>query len=234
MKGLPDGWTLSYIGDGAIAAECEHEINPDLNSRVLAVARSMRKRARPGIRDVVESYCGVTVYFDPLKVDIASLIFDLRREIVRWCEIQDCPSEGRLIRVPVCYGGIYGPDLQDVADSVKCTEAEVIERHTAVVYRVYMLGFLPGFAYMGSVAPSIAVSRRQTPRLSVPAGSVGIAGRQTGVYPLTGPGGWQLIGRTPIGVIDLGSPLAFVFHPGDKVRFEAVNSRVFDDLSTTV
>lgn len=234
MKELPDGWRLSYVGDCVIAAECEQEINPELNNRVLAVARSIRNRARPGIRDVVESYCGVTVYFDPLKVDMASIIFDLRLEIVRCCEVQNCSSDGRLIRVPVCYGGIYGPDLQDVADFAECTKAEVIERHTAVIYRVYMLGFLPGFAYMGSVAPSIAVSRRQTPRLSVPVGSVGIAGRQTGVYPLTGPGGWQLVGRTPVVIVDLGPPMAFVFHPGDKVQFKAVNSEVFDDLSTAV
>jgi inhibitor of KinA len=97
-----------------------------------------------------------------------------------------------------------------------------------------MFGFLPGFAYMGSVAPSIALSRRQSPRLNVPVGSVGIAGRQTGVYPLTGPGGWQLIGRTPVEVMKLGPPIVFTFHPGDDVQFEAVSSEVFDDLSTAV
>jgi len=234
VKGLPDGWTLSYIGDCAIAAECEQEISPELNNQVMAVARRIRHRECPGIRDVVEGYCGVTVYFDPLRVDIALIISNLRLEIVRGCEPHNCSSDGRLVRVPVCYGGIYGPDLRDVAGVAECTEAEVIERHTAVIYRVYMLGFLPGFAYMGSVTPSIAVSRRQTPRLSVPVGSVGIAGRQTGVYPSTGPGGWQLIGRTPVMVIDLGRPMAFAFHPGDKVQFEAVSSEVFDDLSTAV
>lgn len=234
MKVLPGGWTLSYVGDCAIVAECEQEISPELNSRVLKMAQGIRSRERSGIRDVVESYCGVTVYFDPLKVDISSIISDLSVEIIRWCDVQESCLKGRLIRVPVCYGGIYGPDLQEVADFAECSEEEVIKRHTAVVYRVYMLGFLPGFAYMGSVAPSIAVSRRSTPRLNVPVGSVGIAERQTGVYPLAGPGGWQLIGRTPLAVIKLGPPMVFVFHPGDKVQFEAISSEVFDDLSTAV
>ena len=234
MKVLPGGWTLSYIGDCAIAAECEQEISPVLNSRVLRVAQSIRNRKRPGVRDVVEGYCGVTIYFDPVQVDISAIISDLSFEIIRWREAQEPSSNRRLIRVPVCYGGSYGPDLQEVADFAECSEAEVIERHTEVVYRVYMFGFLPGFAYMGSVAPSIALSRRQSPRLNVPVGSVGIAGRQTGVYPLTGPGGWQLIGRTPVAVIKLGPPMVFAFHPGDNVQFEAVSSEVFDDLSTAL
>ena len=228
---LPEGWTLFRVGDAAVVVECEQRIDPDLNARVLAVAAAIRRRARPGVRDVVESYCGVTVHFDPLHTDTTAVFSDLEAEVARTPDVAaDTHSVGRRLTVPVCYGGVYGPDLGAVAAFATCSEAEVIERHSAETYRVYMLGFLPGFGYMGSVPTGLAMPRRKTPRLDVPAGSVGIAGRQTGVYPLAAPGGWQLIGRTPLATFDLSRAEPFLFRPGDTIQFEPVESERFDHL----
>ena len=127
------------------------------------------------------------------------------------------------IQIPVKYGGAFGPDLADVARFGNVTEEEVVRLHTAVTYRVFMLGFVPGFAYMGSVDPRIAAPRRSSPRKAVPMGSVGIAGVQTGIYPSQMPGGWQLIGRTTVRPFDVSRPQASLFKPGDMVRFVPVD-----------
>ena len=229
---LIDGWTLSRVGDAALVVECEQRIDPDLNACVLQVAHTVRQRARPGVRDVVESYCAVTVHFDPLKTDTAAVVLDLETEVARaQAVVDESRSFGRRLTVPVCYGGRHGPDLAALAAFAACSEAEVIARHSAETYRVYMLGFLPGFAYMGVVPPGLAMPRRRVPRLDVPAGSVGIAGQQTGVYPLAAPGGWQLIGRTPLVPFDLGRADPFLFRAGDMVQFEPVGPERFDELA---
>jgi inhibitor of KinA len=128
----------------------------------------------------------------------------------------------------VCYGGAFGPDLAGVARFAGMSEAEAIELHSGPVYRVFMLGFLPGFAYMGTVNPRIAAPRRPTPRMRVPAGSVGIAGGQTGIYPSESPGGWQLVGRTPVKPFDLGRLGPFLFKPGDAVRFYRIEPEDYE------
>lgn len=226
------GWTLSRLGDAALVAECGQRIDPDLNARVLAVAHAIRQRARPGVRDVVESYCAVTVHFDPLRTDTAAVVSDLQAEVARTHAVDAGSRSGeRQLTVPVCYGGGDGPDLDAVATFAGCSEADVIVRHSAEIYRVYMLGFLPGFAYMGSVPAGLAMPRRKTPRLDVPAGSVGIAGQQTGIYPLAAPGGWQLIGRTPLAPFDLGRADPFLFRAGDAIRFEPIDRETFDELA---
>jgi inhibitor of KinA len=229
MPELTEGWTLTRTGDASLVLECEQRIDPNLNARMIAVAESIRSRERPGVRDVVESYCAVTVHFDPLKTDVEGLVEDLPDD-TQW-EVRS-PSVSPVPRrhsVPVCYGGEYGPDLDALASFAKCDVAKVIEAHAAVTYRVYMLGFVPGFAYMATVPSQLAMPRRSTPRLEVPQGSVGIAGRQTGVYPLTAPGGWQVIGRTPVVPFKLGRPEPFLFRPGDEVCFEPIGQREFED-----
>ena len=229
MPELAEGWTLTRSGDAALVLECEQRIDPDLNARVIAVAESIRSRERPGVRDVVESYCAIAVHFDPLKTDVEGLVQDLPDD-TRWEARTASRLPGsRRHSVPVCYGGEYGPDLDALASFAKCDVAKVIETHAAVTYRVYMLGFVPGFAYMATVPPQLAMPRRSTPRLEVPQGSVGIAGRQTGVYPLTAPGGWQVIGRTPVIPFKLGRPEPFLFRPGDEVCFEPIGQQEFED-----
>jgi inhibitor of KinA len=161
------------------------------------------------------------VYFDPLRTDHDRLVAELRDLASATGPLDVHRSEP--IQIPVEYGGTYGPDLADVARFAKASEDEVVRLHTAVTYRVFMLGFVPGFAYMGTVDQRIAAPRRQTPRTAVPIGSVGIAGVQTGIYPSKVPGGWQLIGRTAIKPFDLSRTEPSLFKPGDTVRFVAVD-----------
>ena len=223
-------WFLSRVGDaGLVVSSARQEIDPTVSARVLWTAEEIRRRGRAGIRDVVESYCAVTVHFDPLRTDVDRLMSELGEVMADEERVSESASDApltrpspRLVTVPVHYGGNHGPDLAVVAEQVGCTEADVIDLHASETYRVYMLGFLPGFAYMGSLSPRLALSRLTKPRIEVPRGSVGIAGRQTGVYPMAAPGGWHLIGRTPLRPFDMRREDPFLFRTGDAVRFEPV------------
>ncbi len=195
--------------------ELGETIDAQVNARTAAAAAWLREARLPGVRDVVPTYTAVAVFFDPLATDAEAV----RREMVRACEASPRLIEGSVIEVPVVYGGAAGPDLAAVARWARMSPDEVIERHTSTTYRVFMLGFLPGFAYMGTVEESIAAPRHSTPRVSVPAGSVGIAGGQTGIYPAESPGGWQIIGRTFVTVFDATRTPASMFAQGDRVRF---------------
>jgi len=204
-------------GDAAVLLELEAAIDPSVNARAIAIAAAVAVEGRAGVRDVIPTYRSVAVHFDPLVADVDGLRDLLRRAANSAAAAKD----GALVEVPVAYGGEHGPDLDEVATFAKLSPAAVIERHCATEYRVFMLGFLPGFAYMGSVDDSIAAPRKATPRTRIPAGSVGIAGRQTGIYPRQSPGGWQLIGRTGLQVFDPFRSPASLFAPGDRVRFVA-------------
>jgi KipI family sensor histidine kinase inhibitor len=212
---------IREAGDSALLLELEGVIDPDVNARVIAIARVVREALIAGVRAVVPTYRSVAVFFDPLVTD-AALVAHVLRE-AQHGEIPVVSS--RTVEVPVSYGGENGPDLEHVAARVGISVQDVIERHASTPYRVYMFGFLPGFAYMGTVDESIAAPRRATPRVRVPAGSVGIAGRQTGVYPRESPGGWQLIGRTPVDIFDPARIPAAFFASGDEVRFVPLTAR---------
>ncbi len=220
---------LVYAGDSSLILELDERIDPEINARAIAIAEAIGRRQIDGVRDIVPTYRSVAVYFDPLRTDGERLA----REIdVLEHETDATPSQRPPIDVPVCYGGLHGPDLSEVATLAGCSEREVIDRHRQVIYRVYMLGFVPGFAYMGTVDEKIRVSRRSSPRQRVPSGSVGIAGIQTGVYSMETPGGWRLIGRTPVKPFDPDRASAFRFAPGDSVRFVAIDEREYDRLTT--
>lgn len=201
-----------------LLVEFEPAIDPIINARAIALAHRIRDRAASGILDVVPGYCTVGVHFDPLLTDLAALERTISIDAVRLDEIDQSP-DGHAIEIPVVYGGEAGPDLEKVAVFAGCTADEVIARHAARTYRVYMLGFVPGFAYMGRVDASIAAPRHRVPRDRVPAGSVGIAGEQTGVYPVESPGGWQLIGRTTAVLFDPMRSPPNLLAPGGLVRF---------------
>ena len=221
-------------GDSALTLEIETRpsstsrasIDADLNARAIAVARCVRQRAMAGVRDVVATFRSVTVFFDPLSTDVAGVVAALDEA----AEAAPPGYSGRTIDLPVIYGGKDGPDLAHVAALAGCSPATVIERHVARAYRVFMLGFLPGFAYMAPVDDTIAAPRHATPRLRVPAGSVGIAGVQTGVYPRGSPGGWQIIGRTAVSLFDPGAVPPALLAPGDRVRF--VPTAAVDEVSS--
>jgi inhibitor of KinA len=166
------------------------------------------------------------VYFDPLRTDYSSLVSQLTSALEQ--QIAEPEVAGRLVEIPVCYGGEHGPDLSAVAGFARVTESEVVALHTAATYQVFMLGFVPGFAYLGSVDRRIAAPRRTEPRVRVPAGSVGVAGEQTGIYPSETPGGWQLIGRTPLRPFDISREDPFLLRAGDRVRFRPIVPDQFD------
>lgn len=213
-------WRLVRVGDASIVVEFAQQIDPAINARALAVGDAVRAARYPGVLDVVEGYCSVTVAYDPLRTAIEPLVAAIEEAAER------APANGAAaaeVELPVCYGGSHGPDLEAVAAFAGCSPAEVAALHHAAAYRVYMLGFLPGFAYMGSVDPRIAVPRRSRPRLRVPAGSVGIARFQTGVYPVEAPGGWHLIGRCPRRTFDPDASNPFLLQPGCAVRFVPIS-----------
>ncbi|HEX5110262.1 MAG TPA: 5-oxoprolinase subunit PxpB [Vicinamibacterales bacterium] len=213
-------FAIRDAGDSALLLEFEPVISPSVNAMARGVAATLMQRQLAGVRDVVPTFRSVAVHFDPLAADVDAIRDALGSAVERpLAERAAAPVE-----IPVMYGGADGPDLEAVAAFAGVSEAEVIARHSRADYRVYMLGFLPGFAYMGPVDSAIAMPRRSSPRLNVPAGSVGIAGAQTGVYPFASPGGWQIIGRTSATMFDPGRTPPSLLAPGDRVRFVPVSS----------
>ena len=209
---------VRLAGDAMVIVEFDQVIDPVVNQRAIDLSSRLRARALPGVRDVVPGYCSVGVHFDPLRTDLPKLEAAIEDD----ARVAEAVTETALTHVheiPVSYGGSNGPDLDAVAEACQCSPADVVERHAATVYRVYMLGFVPGFAYLGRVDPRITVPRHRVPRERVPAGSVGIAGEQTGVYPVESPGGWQLIGRTATLMFDSNRHPASLLAAGEGVRF---------------
>lgn len=215
---------IRECGESMLLVELGAAIDPIVSERAIMLASRLRARHARGVRDVAPGYCTVGVHFDPLQTDLAALEHAIATEFNGIASIQTV-ADRQAIEIPVRYGGDAGPDLAAVAEYAKCSEDEVVARHTSRTYRVYMLGFVPGFCYMGRVDPEIAAPRHRVPRERVPAGSVGIAGGQTGVYPVDSPGGWQLIGKTDTVMFDAGRPQPSLLAPGDLVRFVAVPPR---------
>ncbi len=210
---------LRALGDSCVAVQFAVGIDAAVNARCIALGLALERLSLAGIRDVVPTYNAVTVHFDPLVMDSGLLRTEIGRLIAE--AAREGPEEPRTIEILVSYGGASGPDLGAVAEFAGCSEAEVVRLHTQPRYRVYMLGFLPGFAYMGSVDHRIAMPRLDTPRLRVPAGSVGIAASQTGIYPCDTPGGWRIIGRTSATLFDAARSEPFLLRAGDHVTFAA-------------
>ena len=215
---------IRECGESMLLVELEAAIDPVINERAILLAARIRARQARGVRDVAPGYCTVGVHFDPLQTDLAALEHAIQLEYST-IESIDVVADRAVIEIPVHYGSEGGPDLGAVAQFARCSEQDVVARHSGRTYRVYMLGFVPGFAYMGRVDSSIAAPRHRVPRERVPAGSVGIAGGQTGVYPVDSPGGWQLIGRTETVMFDAVRERPSLLAPGDLVRFVAVTRR---------
>jgi antagonist of KipI len=207
--------TIREAGDSALLLELQPVIDEGVNARAITIAAAVRDDVVAGVRDVVSTYRSVAVYFDPLVADIR----DVRASLERAVDTPVNAVSGGALEIPVQYGGQWGPDVADVATFGHISIDTVIARHAEREYRVFMLGFLPGFAYLGPVDPAIAAPRRKSPRERVRAGSVGIAGAQTAVYPVDSPGGWQIIGHTLTRMFDSERWPAALLSPGDSVRF---------------
>ena len=218
---------LVPVGDTGVLAVFEQKIAEEIGAQVAALDAAVRAAKIPGTGETVPAFASLLVRYDPLLTDygaVAGAIGALARRLP-----PPEPGAGRLVTIPVCYGGAYGPDLAFVAQHAGLTEAEVVRRHTGRDYRIYMLGFLPGFPYLGGLDPALCTPRLQNPRTEIPAGSVGIGGEQTGVYPVASPGGWQLIGRTPLKLFDPEQPPRYA--AGDRIRFTAITPKQFAKLA---
>jgi inhibitor of KinA len=213
---------VAPAGDSALHVQLPERIDPLENAWCIRLAAGVQQQLGASLRDVVIGYCSVTAYFDPLRTDVTWLEGRIREIARSIADVVD--TAGGVIDVPVCYGGEFGPDIADVARFGGCSEEDVVALHTAVMYRVYLVGFLPGFPYLAEVDRRIAAPRRLSPRTAVPAGSVAIAGGQTGVYPAATPGGWNIIGRTTVTPYDPSRPEPCLFKPGDRVRFHSVSA----------
>lgn len=204
------------VGDGAVSVIFGSIIDPITNRQVHALARRLLTRPPEGFLAAVPGYTTLLVQYDSLLIAYPALLDWLEQENQAASQFE-MPSP-RQVEIPVHYGGSAGPDLDQVAGLHQMTPDEVIRRHTAPTYTVYLIGFLPGFAYLGGLDPLLATPRLSNPRQSIPAGSVGIAGAQTGIYPLASPGGWQIIGRTNLTLFDPARIPPTLLTPGDEVR----------------
>ncbi|NJE53819.1 5-oxoprolinase subunit PxpB [Thermococcus sp. 21S9] len=213
------------LGDSALLVSFGEVIDEETNDRVHALARAIEKADFEWLVEVVPAYSSLAVIYEPELID-----FEGVKRAIQGLEFSAEKFKGRLVEIPVLYGGKYGPDLEFVAQYNGLTPEEVIEIHSKPVYRVYFLGFLPGFAYLGGMDERIATPRLEKPRLKVPAGSVGIAGKQTGIYPLESPGGWRLIGRTPLRLFDPSKEPPTLLQPGDRVKFVPIDEGEFEEL----
>lgn len=227
------------LGDAALVIEFGTTIDEATHRLVCDALRAFEATPLPGVVEVVPAYTTLTLFYDLPQVVAAGAPIE---DILGWLGERTQTllatarkraretNEPRLVRIPVCYGGEHGPDLPHVAQHTGLSPDEVIRCHTDPVYRVYSMGFAPGFPYLGGLSPRLAAPRRATPRPRVTPGSVGIAGTQTGVYPLPTPGGWQLIGRTPLRLFRPEQDPPVLLRPGDRVRFVAVDTGEFATL----
>jgi inhibitor of KinA len=234
MEQLPP-YKIFPLGDAALIIDFGNFIDESINKLVNAVFYLLQKDPIPGMIEAVPAYCSLTIYYNVLfirkKISGQETAFEwISEKVKEYLSRERIEVEDRatFIRIPVCYEKEYGTDLDFIALLNQITIDEIIHLHTSAIYRVYMLGFLPGFAYMGMVDEKIAAPRKQFPA-PVEAGSIGIAGRQTGIYPLRSPGGWQIIGRTPLKLFDQEKEDPTLFKSGDTVQFYSITKDEFEN-----
>jgi 5-oxoprolinase (ATP-hydrolysing) subunit B len=216
----PDLPTVRWVSETAAVLEAGGATTLEKQQRIWALADRFRERA--DVREVVPGMNNLGVELDPVAPRLDHLTEDLLRE---WSNVLPVARSSRRFDIPVDYGGEAGPDLDAVAHHIGRSPSEVVRRHCSAEYIVYFLGFLPGFAYLGGLDPTLVAPRRREPRVAVPAGSVGIGGEQTGIYPWTSPGGWQLIGRTSVRLFDATWATPALLATGDTVRFVDARAR---------
>jgi KipI family sensor histidine kinase inhibitor len=228
LKSAADVARFQRASDQSLLIYFGRQITRDTHEHVRRLLRLLELEPIAGVRNLHPAYCSVLVKFDALKVRHEDLEKILKRYLGRLEGI--ALPEPRQVEIPVCYGGEHGPDLLDVSSLHKMTPEQVIKLHSSATYVVYFLGFVPGFAYLGELLEALVTPRLATPRRRVPPGSVGIAGNQTGIYPFATPGGWRLLGRTPISIFRPDRNELSLLSIGDRVRFTPISSAKFEEL----
>jgi KipI family sensor histidine kinase inhibitor len=232
LKKLLKTLRLSPLGDAAVYAEFGETLDLEINQSLQALAAALRARSLPWIRDVVPALCGIAVHFDPYHPELPASVLEYFEALLQeaFKSASKFEDSGRSVDVPVCYDAEFGLDLNEISEKTSFPTEEIIRRHTKAQHRVLMVGFAPGQPYIGGLDAKLSVPRRPTPRTVMPAGSVAIANAQTAVYPYETPGGWSIIGRTPLRVFDPAREPASLFAPGDRVRFIAISRVEYEKL----
>ncbi len=212
--------TFHPFGDSALLINFEQKIEEAINAKVIALAEAIEAAAIPGLTFLTPAYCSLTVGYDPLKIGFGEFCQKIK-PLAESLSGHFAIKKNRVLEIPVNYAEPHCLDMAEVVQQTGLSASEIIERHTSIEYRVYMMGFLPGFVYLGSLPEQLYCTRKAKPRLRVPARSVGLAGQQTGIYPSEAPGGWQIIGRTPVNIFDGKKDNPFYFQAGDIVKFYA-------------
>lgn len=219
-------------GDSALLVEFGKEISPEINQRISAVVQLMKEQHIEGLVDMIPAFCSLLINYDPRVISYE----EIRERVERLIKV-DIKSENgkkKVFEIPVCYGGEYGPDLANIAAHAGLSEEEVIEIHSSQDYLIYMLGFLPGFTYLGGLDERIHTPRLANPRIKINAGSVGIGGSQTGIYPVDSPGGWQLMGMTPVKTYDPERETPILVEAGDYIRFVPITEEEYKRIQDLV
>ena len=222
-------FTVCPVGDTGLLASFEQHISQSVGAAVAALNTRVAAAAIPGVVETVPAFATLLIFYDPLVTEYDA-VADAVQKLAQAPDSDTAAGEGRLVTIPVCYGGAFGLDLPFVAEHAGLTETEVIRLHAGRDYPIYMLGFLPGFPYLGGLDERLFTPRLASPRTAIPAGSVGIGGEQTGVYPIASPGGWQLIGRTPLKLFDP-SAGRLPYAAGDRIRFCPITQDEFDAIA---
>jgi len=215
-------------GDRTLLVEYGDGIDLAVNEKVRAMTALLRRALPAGVEEIVPAYRSLAICYDPLATSparLAEILHALETEL-----LSTQVAAFKVVRIPVCYGGEFGPDLGVVAEHTGLTEQEVIALHSSVNYPIYMIGFTPGFCYLGGLDSRLQTPRRKTPRTNLPAGSVGIAESQTGMYPVDSPGGWQIVGRTPLLLFAPARQNPFLYEAGDRIRFVPISAAEFRRL----
>jgi KipI family sensor histidine kinase inhibitor len=218
-------------GDAALVVEFGDRIAPALSDRVLRLDALVRAAKPAGMVETVPTIRSLTVHYDPLATDHATIVSDIRKLLG---DVSSAPRQAKLWRIPACYADAFAPDLAEVAERTGLTADEIVRVHSGMHFHVYMLGFSPGFPYMGDLPESLRLPRRADPRVRVPQGSIAIAGAMTSIYPVESPGGWHLIGATPVRLFDVGRQRPALLSAGDRVSFEPVTPAEFDRIRAAV
>ena len=218
--------TISPVGDCAISIDFGQVIDPKISRHIRQIIEQIKDLQLDGIIELVPTYCALLVQYDAMVYSYSDICRILEPTLQE--SVTDSANElVTIVEIPTVYGGEFGPDLGFVASYNHLSEAEVVSIHSGTDYLVYMLGFIPGFTYLGGMDPRIATPRLSSPRTLIPAGSVGIAGEQTGTYPSDSPGGWQIIGRTPVTMYDMSKEQAALLQAGDYVRYVSIDENEF-------